>query len=97
LSLEPAKLASEIYKFVGLDFVPSVKHWIEENTKARASKNPYSTTRDSAKAMQAWRTHLNINDVFTIQNICANMMNFYGYKNVSSEKELKDLDTLLIT
>ena len=88
-----------IYKFVGLQLTPEVKEWIKRNTQAQAKSkiNPYTTNRDSAATMQAWRNHLSLEQVLTVQNECSEMMKFYGYKKVTNQEELLDLQKILVT
>ncbi|CAK8671748.1 unnamed protein product [Clavelina lepadiformis] len=100
LSLHPLEEAERIYKFANLEFLPEMKNWIAQNTHGLSSKkkfNPYSTKRDSASTMEAWRKHLKFPVVRTVQNVCKNMMDFFGYKTVDSLKELLNFDLKLVS
>lgn len=92
-------MAQKIYDYAGLELLPEVHSWIKSNTRAKPTKskvNPYATKRDSAVAMQAWRTHLTFKQILTVQNVCSKMMHFFGYKTVSSQNDLLNLDQRLL-
>ena len=99
LSNEPASITSKIYKFVGLDFNQEIQFWIKYHTKIKTSStlNPYGTRRYSSATMQAWRNHLSFDQVSTIQNVCSEMLDFFGYKKVHSKEQLTDLHSSLIS
>ena len=92
-------MTSKIYKFVGLDFNEQIQFWIKKHTKIRDSSpvNPYGTSRNSFVTMQAWRNHLSFDQVSTIQNVCSEMLDFFGYKKVHSKEQLSNLNISLIS
>uniref|UniRef100_H2YHF1 Sulfotransferase n=1 Tax=Ciona savignyi TaxID=51511 RepID=H2YHF1_CIOSA len=97
LSLRPSEVTKQIYKFAEMEYLPSIDDWIAANTRASATKrNPYSTRRDSAHTMEAWRTNLNISQVRTIQTDCSRAMNNFGYLKVEGDEQLKNLKVKLI-
>ncbi|XP_078493484.1 carbohydrate sulfotransferase 1 [Ciona intestinalis] len=97
LSLEPIRTTKQIYNFTGLKYLPSVERWINANTRASKSKrDPYSTARDSAYTMEAWRNFLTIEQVLSIQKDCSQVMNKIGYKTVVNESELTNLNVKLV-
>lgn len=91
-------MAQSIYEFAGIEFTAAVRKWIKSNTKPSSSnqeKDPFSTTRNSSSTMQAWRSHLTLEQVLNIQNACSEAMTFFGYKPVTTQEELNDKTTNL--
>lgn len=49
VALNPIKLATEIYEFLGLDFPENIKKWLNENTNSSDNVGTYTTARNSRK------------------------------------------------
>ncbi|XP_072029898.1 carbohydrate sulfotransferase 1-like [Amphiura filiformis] len=91
LADRPLRIASDIYKFLGIQMSVSVKHWIKQNTDHNAG-NSFSRTRNSHSTSVKWRTALNMNEVDNIQSTCHNVMRLLGYKEVTSHARLRNLN-----
>ena len=89
VAARPSQKAKEIYKFLGISFPKTVQKWIADNTKS-TSGGAFSHKRDSKEIIHAWREHLNLPYVKTIQDKCKTVMSKLGYVNVESEPQLRN-------
>ena len=104
ISLEPLKMASKIYKFIGHELPDELRSWIvssqnvtrktapEKPSKYEPGRNPYSTVRNSTYTMMKWRLQNKFSEVQGVQKMCQNTLRLAGYKLITSEKDLVNLD-----
>ena len=72
----------------------ALKMTVKHAHKSR-SGNPYSTRgRDSKAEATQWVSELSWPEVEEIQNICANAMQLWGYKQFNATDDLLDADPL---
>lgn len=91
VSLNPLVVAQEIYDFLGIDFDPEVRKWIEENTKQKAGHTDlFGTGRNSLAAVGRWKNLLTFDEVTVIQKRCEFVMRKLNYKNISNATQLKN-------
>ena len=81
-------------KFLGCSIPSKLRKWISENTSTNkppkkfiVSKGhyPYTTTRDSVKTAEAWRSHLTYDIAKSIDAVCSEAMKELGYSRVSDK------------
>ncbi|XP_053305778.1 carbohydrate sulfotransferase 4-like [Spea bombifrons] len=95
---EPVLMAELMYRFAKLDFTPKLKSWIYNITHGEGHGHSFVINpRNALNVSMAWRYILPFNTTEKIQNICASAMDVFGYKDVKSEEEQKNvsLDLLL--
>ncbi|CBY20999.1 unnamed protein product [Oikopleura dioica] len=95
LNRMPFEKAQEIYDFVGLDFHPKVKGWIQRkktviHNQIIQAKNPFGTYRNAAAVLETWPSKLSYEIVAGIQEGCEELMEEFGYKFVRSKEEYED-------
>lgn len=95
LAKDPFLIANQLYTFLGLQMPASVEHWLRNNT-ARDEGGMWSTTRNSRQTANTWRNELGIHDVISIQEQCTTPMAYLGYRLVTSQQELQNLNSSLV-
>jgi len=109
LSLDPTKTVRRLLEFLDLQWNDSIAQYIKTHTinnvmkrernketnKVTLVHDPYGTSRNSTAAVFAWTQSLSFSDVRQIQEVCKEPMEKLGYKTVSSELEMLELNNLL--
>nr|XP_026694680.1 carbohydrate sulfotransferase 1-like [Ciona intestinalis] len=91
ITANPHKFIESIYRFVGLAKHPNVTKWLREHT-ATSDNSTYGTSRRGETQLGKWRTQIKYLNALTVQEICLDVMIMFGYKKISSETEIKDLN-----
>ncbi|XP_060094236.1 carbohydrate sulfotransferase 5-like [Heteronotia binoei] len=99
---DPSGQLAEWYRFTGLTssrrlkaWVYNITHWPTSNTD-RSDFNPLGIQKNANVVSQAWRKHLDFQKVKEVQNICQEAMQVFGYRQVESEEEQRDLTLSLV-
>ncbi|XP_048347959.1 carbohydrate sulfotransferase 5-like [Sphaerodactylus townsendi] len=94
---DPIRKLAEWYKFTGLTssrkleaWIYNITHWPASNTD-KSDVDPVGIQKNANMVSQAWRKHLHFQDVKEVQNICQLAMKVFGYRQVGSELEQRDL------
>ena len=95
LSLNPRPMSERLFKFAGLEMHKKVKQWLEEATTTREDSR-WSTYRMSNETAVAWRKTMKFHAVRWIQEACGDSLRKLGYANVTTLKELLDLNISLV-
>ena len=75
LARNPLSMVSELYKFVGIEMLDTIKKWLHETTKAgNARKRAFGTIRDSKKVVASWRTKMSSEKVRVVEKYCRRVM-----------------------
>lgn len=93
LSLNPYKIAKDLFDFFGLYFHPQVTNFLDSHTKLNVG-GVSSTYRDSKNAPFHWRHELNYSEVLYIEENCEEAMKMWGYSRVRNESQLRDFNPL---
>lgn len=98
VAMDPLRKIKEMYKFTDLNLTPELETWIHDITHGNNKKYPdfEITSRDAQYVSQAWRKHLSFQNVSTVQQLCKEAIDYFGYKLVYSEKELINLSLNLV-
>ena len=97
LARHPLSAVNELFKFVGLEMMGSIKNWLYQATHSnntaqqlRGVGESFSTSRVSEKIVSKWRRKLNSATVRMIEKYCGRVMNQLGYKftGTSLDKQL---------
>ena len=96
LARHPLSAVNELFKFVGLEMMESIKNWVYKSTHSnntgqpRGVGEPFRTSRDSEQIVFKWRRELNSATVRMIEKYCGRVMNQLGYKftGTSLDKQL---------
>ncbi|XP_072022400.1 carbohydrate sulfotransferase 1-like [Amphiura filiformis] len=91
LAEKPFQIANKLYNFLDIPMPLSVKQWILLNT-LRNEGDKWSTTRNSSWTARTWRFDMNIHDVFLVQSQCNTTMTQLGYRLVSSQDALTNVN-----
>lgn len=83
LSVEPYMGVQDLFQFFGLDFHPSVQQFLDTHTKMDVG-GVSSTYRNSKSAPFHWRQDLTHQEVKSIQHVCAQAMDHWGYLQASN-------------
>ncbi|XP_070193835.1 carbohydrate sulfotransferase 1-like isoform X2 [Littorina saxatilis] len=88
----PLKEAEAMYRFLGLDFTPTVREFVFNKTMAgQKGKSAYSTSRqNSTETANSWRKKLTIAVAMTIDRNCKDIYQHLGYLPVNTLMELTD-------
>lgn len=96
IATDPEGWTAALYKFAGMGDVPvNVHNWIQQNTRestSEASRDIYSTHRNSSANAQAWRHHVTFPVVKEIQKYCGEVMEEVGYRQVKEAGDLQRTD-----
>ena len=88
LAKDPYQKIKEILKFVGLDFHPRVKSYLDDHLNSDEDA-PWSTRHDPRKVLKRWMKLMPWSQVVKCQYHCRSVMKSLGYRLFSSEKDLK--------
>ena len=86
LARHPLSSVDELYKFVGLEMMDSIKKWVYEAThpnntgQLRGVGGSFRTSRDSEQIVSKWRRRLSSTTVRMVEKYCGRAMNQLGYK-----------------
>nr|XP_024216815.1 carbohydrate sulfotransferase 4 isoform X2 [Halyomorpha halys] len=87
-SLDPYKGTEDLFKFLGINFGPEVKRFLDTHTKSNAG-GVSSTFRNSKSAPFHWRMDLSFSEVQNIQRKCSSAMDLWGYTKASNSSHQK--------
>ncbi|XP_029781593.1 carbohydrate sulfotransferase 4 [Suricata suricatta] len=96
---DPLGHTAQMYKFVGLKFLPHLQTWVYNSTRGKGIGNHafHTNARDALNVSQAWRWTLPYAKVSRLQNICSDTMTLLGYHLVRSEQEQRNLSLDLLS
>ena len=89
--MDPYNNTREVFKFFGFTMHSRVSNFLDTHTKANIG-GVSSTFRDSKTAPFKWRERLNEDEVYTIQDKCAEAMALWGYKSLTEKEDLKTFE-----
>lgn len=99
---DPLGQLAEWYRFTGLTssrrleaWAYNITHWPTSNAD-RTSFNPLGVQKNADVVSQAWRKHLDFQEVKEVQSTCQLAMQVFGYRQVESVEELRDLTLGLV-
>ncbi|KAM4834003.1 carbohydrate sulfotransferase 4 isoform 1-T3 [Thomomys bottae] len=89
----PEALASRLYEFAGLRFLPHLRTWVHNITRGQGTgQHAFQThARDALNVSQAWRWALPYEKVSRLQEVCGDAMDLLGYRKVGSQQEQANL------
>ena len=92
LAQSPMEVSEELFRFLGLNFTPSVREFVFNKTMAgQRSKNAYGTSRrNSTEAAYSWRRRVTLAAVRAIDENCRDVYEDMGYVSVNTREELMD-------
>lgn len=90
-AINPVDTAKSIYNFIGKPQTPHLLKWVKSATDGSGGGSKFSTHRNTSDVITAWRSLLNLEEVTTIQEMCADALRLLSYKVYNSESELRDL------
>jgi hypothetical protein len=95
----PLAQTSQMYEFVGLDFLPYLQTWVHNITRGKGMGQHafHTNARDALNVSQAWRWSLPYEKVSRLQKVCGDTMDLLGYIQVRSKEEQGDLSMDLLT
>jgi len=93
-SMNPYNNSKEVFQFFGFTMHTNVINFLDTHTKNNIG-GVSSTFRDSKTAPFKWREKLTAQDVFTIQEKCDKAMQLWGYRKLSPDQKLLDLDPVM--
>jgi len=96
ISLDPYNEVKEIFKFLGLQFHPAVRLFLESHTKNDYFGQASSTYRNSRSAPFHWRTDLRFADIVDIQNKCKTAMSVWGYAEALNSSHAKTFNPVIL-
>ncbi|XP_060067731.1 carbohydrate sulfotransferase 5-like [Ylistrum balloti] len=92
---DPKRYAKILYKFTNMTYTAKIETDVHSMTSANVPKNcGQLCTRSSNSTAQAeaWRKHAPLELVNTIDDVCQPLYLQLGYRNVESERMLKDIN-----
>lgn len=98
LATNPYEQTKELFTFLGRDFHPNVKKYIDDHTNFEIEGH-FSTHRNSTKTAFHWRTKLTFEEVEEIQRTCSVAMEHWGYlpaMNATHQIEFNPLTDYLL-
>lgn len=93
LSLNPVNKTKELLDYLGLDFDPKMKEFLDSHTTKNYDK-PWSTSRESKKRVTYWVTKLDDYRLKAVQDACSPVMKRFGYLPIDSNKNISVPDIL---
>ena len=90
-SMDPYNNTRDVFKFFGFTMHRRVTNFLDTHTKANIG-GVSSTFRDSKTAPFKWRERLSEDEVYAIQDSCAEAMALWGYKSLTEKEDLKTFD-----
>uniref|UniRef100_UPI0025410C2D carbohydrate sulfotransferase 5-like n=1 Tax=Euleptes europaea TaxID=460621 RepID=UPI0025410C2D len=94
---DPVRQLVEWYRFTGLTSSRKLEAWVYNITHRpainadQAKIDPLGIQKNAHMVSQAWRKRLNFQEVKEVQNSCQLAMKVFGYRQVESEQEQRDL------
>jgi hypothetical protein len=82
LALNAARETARVYNFTDFKQSPRAEKIMVRLTHADHGSDPYGTTRNASKTVNAWRSNLNVEEITLIKQIeevCKNMMEIFNY------------------
>ncbi|ELT94994.1 hypothetical protein CAPTEDRAFT_141594 [Capitella teleta] len=80
LARDPAGIAVDIYRFLGVEMPQRVLKWISRNTAGGAlDRSMFSTTRNSSAVAERWKQNLPHEHKLSSTKICKNTLIMLGY------------------
>ncbi|XP_077180820.1 carbohydrate sulfotransferase 6-like [Paroedura picta] len=99
---DPVGQLAEWYRFTGLTasrrleaWVYNMTHWPASDTD-RSNVKPLGIQKNAEVVSKAWRKQLDFQEVKEVQSICQLAMQVFGYRQVASEEEHRDLTLGLV-
>lgn len=74
-------IAKDIFKFLDYEIDPDVLQWIKANSVRSIDRNPFSTSRNSARSINKWISKISSETAKQIDKVCDKLYNKYGYKS----------------
>ncbi|KAL8575031.1 hypothetical protein ACOMHN_063563 [Nucella lapillus] len=88
--------ARKMYKFLQLDFTPTIEGYIRHITAAKKDGHNFSTLRkDSWMAANKWRTIVTLDNVKAVDDMCEDVYDNVGFLKVANETHLRDVKSSL--
>uniref|UniRef100_A0A667H940 Sulfotransferase n=1 Tax=Lynx canadensis TaxID=61383 RepID=A0A667H940_LYNCA len=96
---DPLGRTDQMYKFVGLKFLPQLQTWVYNSTRGKGmgSHAFHTNARNALNVSQAWRWTLPYAKVSRLQKVCNDTMTLLGYHLVRSEQEQRNLSLDLLS
>lgn len=96
---DPTGQTAQMYKYVGLKFLPHLQTWVYNITRGKGmgSHAFHTNARNALNVSQAWRWTLPYKKVSRLQKVCNDTMTLLGYHLVRSEQEQKNLSLDLLS
>lgn len=102
LASDPVEVSRRIYRFLRLDWSPSILATISRQTQAESQSDMFRGERrahgiygvsrdDSYQAANRWRRSISWENLVTIENACRDVMQLLGYVTFDSVQELRNL------
>jgi len=85
LALNAARETARVYNFTDFKQSPRAEKIMVRLTHADHGSDPYGTTRNASKTVNAWRSNLNVEEITLIKQIeevCKNMMEIFNYEPI---------------
>ncbi|GFO30758.1 carbohydrate sulfotransferase 3-like [Plakobranchus ocellatus] len=100
--LHPVNYARNIYAFAGLEFSEAIELFVKSITQSKKSQqvvsDKYKVERtDAVRTMNKWRLSSNFELVQKIDTLCAKADAIFGYKPVSSARQLYSMKFSLVS
>ncbi|XP_008583714.1 PREDICTED: carbohydrate sulfotransferase 4 [Galeopterus variegatus] len=95
----PLAQTSRMYEYAQLKFLPHLQTWVHNITRGKGMGQHafHTTARDALNVSQAWRWTLPYQKVSQIQKVCDDTMNLFGYRQVRSQQEQRNLSLDLLS
>ncbi|XP_006742581.1 carbohydrate sulfotransferase 4 [Leptonychotes weddellii] len=96
---DPIAQTAQMYKYVGLKFLPHLQTWVYNSTRGKGMGHHafHTNARNALNVSQAWRWTLPYGNVSRLQKVCNDTMTLLGYHLVRSEQEQKNLSLDLLS
>lgn len=92
-SVDPYKGTENLFKFLGMDFGPEVRKFLDTHTKSNAG-GVSSTFRNSKAAPFHWRSDLTFSEVQSIQRKCSSAMDLWGYVKAANASHQRSFNPI---
>ncbi|XP_062966180.1 carbohydrate sulfotransferase 4 [Cynocephalus volans] len=95
----PLAQTSRMYEYARLKFLPHLQTWVHNITRGKGMGQHafHTTARDALNVSQAWRWTLPYQKVSQLQEVCGDTMNLFGYHQVRSQQEQRNLSLDLLS
>ncbi|KAH7963663.1 hypothetical protein HPB52_022331 [Rhipicephalus sanguineus] len=83
LAADPVNATMRLFEWLGLDFAPSVRKYLEEHTVATAAdiRNAHSTKRNTRLVAHSWKRKLSTKTIRQIEATCGDVLQRLGYEH----------------